>query len=123
MFKLSLTLLSLIFMSGCTVLTIDSSKVDSGNGIDREEAMIIAQMRISKTMEAQSHKVTEPMVLSGTNAQAYPDYWFVIFPPKFFSFQWSTQYLVVIDKKTGEIRHASPWNPRERDNFDWIFKI
>lgn len=108
-------------LSGCTVLTVDASKVDSKDGIDQNEAVIIAQMRISQTVECQTHKVGSSVVLSGTNAQAYPDYWFVSFPPKFFSFQRKIQYLVVIDKKNGEIRHASPWNTKEKEDFDWIF--
>jgi hypothetical protein len=74
-----------------------------------------------------------PDIKTGPIADKYPGYWFVVFGHNWF-FPMSqnalgltytqlreTEYLVVINKKTGEVLFYGQWYPKRENDFDWVF--
>ena len=63
----------------------------------------------------------------------YPGYWFVLFGHNWleplsqepltptYSELRQTQYLVVINKKTGTIAFYGEWYPKRQNDIDWVF--
>lgn len=107
--------------------------VNTSDGIDQQEAKIIAQNEIIKMYEKRDYRVTAPDIKTTHAASKYPDYWFIIFGHNWFS-PMSTdpmaktytqlreaQYLVVINKANGDIKFSGQWFPKRTDDFDWVF--
>ena len=107
--------------------------VDMSNGVDEQEAKIIAQKTIMNALERRDYRVSLPDIKTNMAAMQYPDFWFVVFGHNWFSpismdplaktysELKETQYLVVIDKKTGAIKFNGLWYPKRADNFIWVF--
>ena len=107
--------------------------VDVADGVSDQEAKIIAQREIVNAKEKRDYRVTAPDIKTTKAALKYPDYWFVVFGHNWFSpistdpqaktytELRETQFVVVIDKKTGEVKFRGQWYPKRADNFDWVF--
>lgn len=121
------SLILLLPLLGCaTMSSIRNSykKINFSDGIDINEAKIIAKNEIIKTDAKNEYKIIGPEAcdIGDLNAKAvtnklfkeilirnedigreYPNSWIVVFHPKLLSF-FSISYLVVIDKNTGEVK-------------------
>ncbi len=135
--KQILCALSLCLLVGCAsnqaIYKNYSTMVDKGDGVSEQEAKIIAQHAIIGSQEKRDYRVTAPDVKNTIEAQKYPDFWFVVFGhnwlspistdpmAKTYTELRETQYLVVINRRTGDIKFNGQWYPKRADNFDWIF--
>ncbi len=107
--------------------------VDVEKGVDAQQAKIIAQRVLIDTQEKDSYRISFPDIKTGPTAQQYPDYWFVVFGHNFleplsqdaltptYKELLQTQYLVVINKKTGTMPFFGEWYPKRQNDFDWVF--
>ena len=127
----------LLMLSGCSsteaIYRNYDRLVDSRNGVMAQEAKIIAQKELVGMQQRRDYRVSVPDLKDTLETRKYPDYWFVSFGHNWFS-PISTdplaktytelkeaQYIVVIDKKTGEIKFSGEWYPKRANNFDWVF--
>jgi len=124
-------------LSGCSsekaIYRNYDSMVHNEHGVDTEQAKIIAQKKLIGTEEKDSYRVTFPDIKTGPLVYKYPDYWFVVFGHNFLEPMSSnplagtyrelleTEYLVVINKKTGRIPFYGEWYPKRENDFDWVF--
>jgi hypothetical protein len=130
-------LLALCFLTGCTSTKAIYKNYDNlvrpGKPVNAQEAKIIAQKKLINTEEKDSYRLSFPDIKTGHLVSKYPDYWFVVFGHNFLepmsknalteSYRdlLDTEYLVVINKKTGEIPFFGEWYPKREDDFDWVF--
>jgi hypothetical protein len=103
------------------------------NGIDMKSAKMIAQKKLINTYEKDNYRISVPDIKTGPQADKYPGYWFVVFGHNWFSPMSSdpfagtytqlreTEYLVVIDKKTGAVPFYGQWYPKRENDFNWVF--
>ena len=118
--------------SSDTILKNYDEQVDLTDGISMAEAKLIAKEKIINTPEKRYYRITAPAILNNLAAQAYPEYWFVAFGHNWFS-PVSTQaektytelkegqYLVVIDKSSGDVKFYGEYYSKRANNFDWVF--
>ncbi len=125
-------------MSGCAstdaIYKNYNNLVNLKDGVDEQEAKILAQRIIVSTNEQRDYRITAPDIKTTQQALRYQDYWFVVFGHNWFSpistdplaktytQLRETQFLVVIDKANGNIKFAGLWYPKRADNFDWVFE-
>jgi len=131
-------LVALCFLTGCTSTdaiykNYDKMVVHLENGVDAQEAKVIAQKKLINTEEKDSYRISFPDIKTGQMVYKYPGYWFVIFGHNWLEPMSSnplagtytelreTEYLVVIDKKTGKIPFFGEWYPKRENDFDWVF--
>ena len=110
-----------------------NSMVNFKDGVNEQEAKIIAQRIIITTEEQSNYRITAPDIKSTHEALKYPDFWFVIFGhnwlspistdpmAKTYTELREAQFVVVINKMNGNIKFAGLWYPKRADNFDWVF--
>lgn len=137
MIQMLMMVLVLVCLAGCTstqaIYNNYSRIVKMDDGVNEEEAKIIAQKRIIETQEKRDYRITAPDIKSTPEALKYSEYWFVTFGHNWFS-PISTdplaktytelresQFLVVIEKKGGAIKFYGDWFPKRSSNFDWVF--
>ena len=136
MYQLS-CLLGLLLLIGCTSTDAIYKNYDrivkTSDGVNAEEAKIMAQKQLIGFDEKRDYRITAPDIRTTPQALQYPDYWFVVFAHNWFSpistdplartytELRETQYLVVIDKKTGAIKFAGEWYPKRAPTFEWVF--
>lgn len=135
--KRYLSVLSLCLFMGCAstqaIYKNYAEMVDVNDGVSEQEAKIIAQHTIIGTQEKRDYRVSMPDIKTTLEAKKYEDFWFVVFGhnwlspiskdamAKTYTELKEAQYLVVINKKSGDIRFNGQWYPKRADNFDWIF--
>jgi hypothetical protein len=110
-----------LLLSGCA--TIDSvnknyQKINYSDGINTEEAKLIGKKRLINSGYQSEYQVISPDFLIDKRTKKYPDYWFVVYHPKNLGLTHS-KYLVVMNKKTGDVLYSDYWECKE-NNFDWI---
>ena len=112
----------IILSAGCASTTKDRfTSVDSSDGINRYEAILMAKAEIENAGLRNYFKNLTPIIREDPQAAKYPEYWFVDFTPKIYFDFWG--YLVVIDKKSGGILHSRDYYfPVKVANLDWVFK-
>jgi hypothetical protein len=131
-------MLSLMILSGCSstkaIYNNYETLVDVQDGVSSKEAKIMAQKVIISTHEQRHFRITAPDVKTTPAALKYSDYWFVVFGHNWFSPMSTdplaktytelreTQFVVVIEKKTGNIKFSGLWYPKRANNFDWVFE-
>ncbi len=130
-------LITILILSGCAstdaIYRNYDKLVNIQDGVDAQEAKIMAQKDLIGMQQKRDYRVTAPDLKTTPEALQYPDYWFVVFGHNWLS-PMSTdplaktytqlreaQYVVVIDKKTGEIKFSGEWYPKRQDNFEWVF--
>ena len=103
---------------------MDFSQVDPIDGLNESEAILLAQMHLGDSKFRHTRDIEKPTVLSGSEIADYPDYWFVTFPPKYWTVKKRSHYLVVIHKTTAEVKYGGVWSPQEIEQrgFGWIFE-
>jgi hypothetical protein len=127
----------LILLAGCSspraIYKNYDHLVNLSDGVNAQEAKIIAQKKLINTEEKDSYRISYPDIKSGQIVSQYPDYWFVVFGHNWmepFSYNplaasyrevLQTEYLVVINKKTGEMPFFGEWYPKRENDFDWVF--
>lgn len=127
----------LLLAAGCAsneaVYRNYTNLVNVSDGVSEKEAKIIAQKTIISVPEQRDYRLTAPDIRTNVGAEKYPGYWFVVFGhnwlspistdpmAKTYTELKETQFLVVIDKKNGDIKFCGQWYPKRADNFDWIF--
>ncbi len=135
--KKFLVLLMLVSAVGCTSLDAIQKNyktlVSVQDGVDEQEAKIMAQNTIIKTMEKDYYRITAPDIKTTESALKYSDFWFVVFGhnwlspistdplAKTYSELREAECLVVINKKSGEIKFNGEWYPKRANDFDWVF--
>jgi hypothetical protein len=109
-------------------------QVDYADGVSLNEAKLVAKRRIISVIEKRNYKITDPQVLNNVYTQKYPEYWFVVFGHNWFSpistdenaktyrELMAAQYLIVIDKTTGEIPFYGEYFPKRSHGFEWVFQ-
>ncbi len=107
--------------------------VNTADGVSAHEAKLIAQHKIIAVDEKRNYRITAPDVKADAEALKYPDYWFVVFGHNWFSpvsmdpaaktytELRETQYLVVINKSTGDVKFFGEWYPKREKTFFWVF--
>ncbi|MCA9407116.1 MAG: hypothetical protein H6755_06415 [Candidatus Omnitrophica bacterium] len=133
--QLFIPILFIFLLSGCTTLGYVERRYNNisfSDGIDKNEAKIIAQRECLQNNISDSYKIRSAKVYGSeevlgldsdkaefvTHDKIYEEYrrklkyensWFVSFRPGFLSF-FSNYYLVVLDKKDGEIQYIHDSN-------------
>ena len=136
--KMMFMLLLVIGLVSCAsreeIIRNYEEQVDYTNGVDAREAKLIAKHKIIGVQEQRNYKLTAPSILESGYTQKYPDYWFVVFgqnllspistdsSAKTYSELLDAQYMVVINKRTGEIPFYGEYFPKRVRNFDWVFE-
>lgn len=104
------------------------------DGVNLQEAKIVAQRKIIAVEEKRNYKITAPAVLNNSASNAYEDYWFVVFGrnwlspistdenAKTYTQLKESQYLVVIDKTEGQIFFSGEYFPKRSPDFNWVFE-
>ena len=131
------SLLAICFLAGCTSTQAIYKNYDNlvhvQNGVNEQAAKIIAQRKLINTEEKDSYRISYPDIKTGALVHKYPGYWFVVFGHNWLEPMSSsslagtytqlreTEYLVVIDKKTGKIPFFGEWYPKRENDFDWVF--
>ncbi|MDE1921497.1 MAG: hypothetical protein KGI24_08660 [Candidatus Omnitrophica bacterium] len=132
-----LGLLVLCFLTGCSSTEAIYKNYDKlifpGKAVSAEQAKVIAQRKLIGTGDKDSYRISYPDIKTGPLADKYPDDWFVVFGHNWLSplnknamldtytELRETQYLVVVDKKTGEVVFFGEWYPERENDFDWVF--
>ena len=135
----------IFWVLGIVFLTVGCSSMDAvynnydrlvnvKDGVDAQEAKLIAQRMIINAMEKRDYRITAPDIKTGPEALQYPDFWFVVFGHNWFS-PMSTDpmaktytqlreavYLVVINKQDGTLKFYGQWYPKREADFDWVFE-
>jgi hypothetical protein len=130
-------LLVLCFLAGCASTQAIYKNYDQlvkpGSSVDAQSAKIMAQRVLIATEEKDSYRISFPDIKTGPLANKYPDYWFVVFGHNFleplsndalkdsYKDLLQTDYLVVIEKKTGKSPFFGEWYPKRENDFDWVF--
>ena len=115
-------LFCLLFLIGCSPLSQlkkDYKKVVYINGINRFEAITIAQMFLVKSIYRPYYPQIPAYVRDDEHAQQYSDYWFVDFSPEL-TFD-APSYLVVIHRQTGDVIYNGEYWPRKMLDLQWVF--
>jgi hypothetical protein len=129
--------LILCLLTGCTSTEAIYKNYDKmvhvEGGVNAEQAKIIAQRKLINTEEKDSYRISYPDIKTGPIVYKYPGYWFVVFGHNWLEPMSSnplagtytelreTEYLVVINKKTGKIPFFGRWYPKRENDFDWVF--
>ena len=70
--------------------------------------------------KSHQYKMKSPRILKDAFVRDYKDHWFVSFDPKSFDLSF-WRYLVVVEKKSGQILFADTYIPYEVADYDWVF--
>ena len=126
----------IVTILGCSSLEAiykNYKTVNFADGIDEPEAKVIAQKKLVNTEEQRFYRLTAPDIRTTPQAMEYPEYWFVVFGhnwlspismepvTKTYTELREIQYLVVIHKKTGEVKFFGEWFPKRDNTFRWVF--
>ena len=119
-------LLMLFILQGCATqssLKKSMEKVNYKDGISSVEAKIIAKKKLNDTpfLGWLVYKIIGPKIIDNVHSKKYPKYWFVEFGEKSPNSS-SSKYLVIIDKKTGEIIEAVTYEPVKKQDISWAIE-
>ena len=130
-------LLAFCLFAGCTSTDAVYKNYDHlvrlEDGVNGQEAKIIAQKKLINTEEKDSYRTSYPDIKTSPMARKYPDYWFVVFGHNWlepmsgdalnatYTELRESLFLVVINKKTGETPFIGEWYPKRENDFDWVF--
>ena len=92
-------------LSGCATtnsIKVNYEKINYSDGINKEEAVLIAKNHLLSTKYKYDYQIISPLVLNNKSTRQYPDFWCIRFHPKKLHLM-PYYYLVMINKKTGEI--------------------
>lgn len=122
---LPLMVAAVIFTAGCAdnIMTLASrpKKVDTTDGVNIQEARMIARAALKESSEASDYRANSGVVIDNFMSKAYPGYWFVGFANKRFD-QSFWEYLVVVEKEAGDVYFSGAYVPLEVFSYDWVFK-
>jgi hypothetical protein len=133
-----LVVLALVGLTSCAsredIVRNYEEKVDYSDGVSVSEAKLVAKRKIITVQEKRNYKITDPQILNTIFSQKYPDYYFIVFGHNWFSpistdenaktyrDLMAAQYLVVINKATGEIPFYGEYFPKRSHGFEWVFQ-
>lgn len=125
-----------VLMSCASISAIEKNyqtMVQISDGVDAQEAKIIAQYQLAGMYEKQAYRITAPDIRTSDYAKQYPQFWFITFGHNWFS-PMSTDsaaktytelregiYLVVIEKANGNVIFSGEWYPKRDASFAWVF--
>ena len=94
--------------------------IDATNGINEYEVILMAEDEIKKCDFPSYFGDITPKIRNDEYAKIYPDFWFVDYTPEvYMDF---TSYLLVVNKKTGEIIRARDYYwPEKQPDLAWVF--
>jgi len=129
--------LALCFLAGCTSTKAIYKNYDTlvinDNGVNAQQAKIIAQKKLINTEQKNNYRISYPDIKTGPLVSKYPRYYFVVFGHNWlepmtrnrlvesYTELRETQYLVVIDKRSGKVLFFGEWYPKRENDFDWVF--
>ncbi len=135
--KTMVSVLGLVCVLGCAsteaIYKNYKQMVRVEDGVNEQEAKIIAQHQLIDTAQKRDYRITAPDLKTTPEALKYPDFWFVVFGhnwlspismdplAKTYTALRETQCLVVIEKATGKVEFFGEWYPKRANNFDWVF--
>lgn len=96
--------------------------VDYTDRIDIDEAKTIAKKELLNQGQHYYYRLTAPHVVQDARTQKYPDLWFVSFDPKAVSKTTFGNYLVIVERETGNILFSNAYDPRLEKDFDWAMR-
>ncbi len=94
--------------------------VTKNDGIDPDEALAMATYQLVQSPRKGKFNYREPNLMKSPFIRPYPDFWFVEFESNNFDDRFG-RYLVVINKKSGDIVFADRYFPYEVMDYDWVF--
>lgn len=134
---IKICLLLIVVLAGCSstqaIHKNYKEMVRLEDGVNAQEAKIIAQKKLINTVQKRDYRISLPDIKTTPEAFKYPDYWFIVFGHNWFSpiskdpmaktytELRETQFLVVIEKATGKTKFLGEWHSKRANNFDWVF--
>ena len=113
----------LVILGGCkTVETVvrEYQRVKYNDGINVEEAKLIAQNVMTESRYSSSYDVLDPELINTEATVPYPNFWFISFPAQDEFSKYG--HVVVVDKLTGGVIRSSDYEPAVQSNFDWLIR-
>ncbi len=119
-------LLIIVLLTGCTgIKTVSKnySKINYRDGVSRSEAKLIAKKSLMESQVVHEYRFASPAILKWGKAFGHPNYWFIAFDSR--NVLQPDKYLVVIDKRDGEIRYSEKEYPHpvEPNDYQFIFGL
>jgi len=137
--KAGIQFFMILILAGCTSTKAIYQNYDHlvkpGQSVNDQQAKIMAQRILISTEEKDSYRVSYPDLKTGPLVAKYPAYWFVVFGHNFlepmsqdalttsYKDLLQTEYVVVINKKTGTSPFFGEWYPKRENDFDWVFDL
>ncbi|HQO58660.1 MAG TPA: hypothetical protein PLT76_08070 [Candidatus Omnitrophota bacterium] len=121
--KVSWLIAAAVFLAGCSVaarVNKDYAGLNRTDGVDEKEAGVIARHALLNSQSPKRFHINKASILSDRLVEPYPDYFFVSFYPVAFDDHF-WRYLVVIDKKTGQVVREDQYRPLKNFNYEWVF--
>ena len=113
----------MVILAGCSGVGPYARQYETLNrqdGVTASEARVVAQYHFSLSDQVRIFKPGNPQVLDDRLVQKYSDFWFVTFYPRDID-QHFWRYLVVIEKKSGEVVWEGTYRPLTVFHYDWVF--
>jgi hypothetical protein len=112
-------IIAALFSAGCQSvegLREKYGRVAFGDGINFMEARAVAQHVMLNSPYTESFDIFKPYIMINAATEAYPNFWFVSFPPK--DSLSSLEYLVVIDKRSGGVIRQRSYAQEQKSQID-----
>lgn len=120
--KILILLINVTLLSGCaSIESIDKNyaKINSHDGISKNEARIMAQKALLDSGEIKKYIYERPIFDNDLFVQKrYLNHAFIHFAPVDSS---DEGFLVIINEKLGEIKYAGPFNIVQNRDYDTFF--
>ena len=107
-------LISISCFLGCSTYSAINkgvARISYDDGINADEAKLIAKKNLVETpfLGWAGFRIIAPSILNNVDTRKYPQYWFVFFHPNMV-IRREGGYLIVVDKRNGEIKRDIPFN-------------
>ncbi len=112
----------ILLCAGCASVPVQEQYdlVKRDDGISEKEAVIIGQYELTEAALTNRFHIKKGMILDDRLVEPYPDYWFVSFYPIAYDDHFR-RFLVVIDKKNGNVVRAEMYRPLRVFDYEWVF--
>ena len=111
-------------MSGCaTANSINKGygKIKYKDGVNKKEALLIAKKCLIESPVKGKYRIINPSILNNGDTYPHPNHWFISFNNK--PFTPDSMFLVVVDKRNGEIVYSEKKYFSTVKGLRWIFEL
>ena len=123
--KLLLIIITVMFTGCASVNTVNKnySSINFDDGVSKEEAKLIAKKSLMESKSFGRYCFMDPAILKWGKAYPHPNYWFVRFTAK--NPLATDHYIVVVDKRSGEIQYSERENiyPMAPKDYRFMFGL